>query len=176
MSSVPHTTDNSPGIPSLDSSHHVKGYGGPSSQPSPLTSRSTPDPRGNSTDTRPTTAQSYTSHKQSVANMEEPDVAIQRSASRASTAAGEGSVSRNNTLKKRNSMSRKSSLRRSASGKSLRKAGSIKGFSTSDGPEDDYNSAFYTPIPTQSAPTDILANRFQGMFALMLHRREVLNH
>lgn len=59
-------------------------------------------------------------------------------------------------------MSRKSSLKRSGSRKSL-KAGSIKGVSTADRTEDrEYNSAFYTPIPTHGTPTDVLANRFQG--------------
>jgi hypothetical protein len=71
--------------------------------------------------------------------------------------------SRSNTLKKQKSLSRKSSLKRSGSRKSL-SAGSIKGVST---PEkkglDEYYSVFYTPVPTTGAPTEILANRFQGM-------------
>jgi hypothetical protein len=71
--------------------------------------------------------------------------------------------SRSGTLKKKNSLSRKGSLKRSGSRKSLH-AGSIKGMQSGslDGDSGNFNSIFYTPIPTQGAPTEILANRFQG--------------
>lgn len=97
------------------------------------------------------------------------DGGLQRAASSASTA-----VSRNNTLKKRSSVRRTGSLRRSSSKKSL-KAGSIRGF----GGEDDgnYNSVFFTPVPTSGSPTEILANRFQAwrtlLKALITYFREV---
>lgn len=32
------------------------------------------------------------------------------------------------------------------------------------GEGEEYNSAFYTPVPTVGTPTDVLANRFQGSF------------
>ena len=91
------------------------------------------------------------------------DGGINRSASSASTAAyRDGAVSRGGTLKKKASVSRKSSIGRSGSRRSLA-AGSIAGVGT-PGAHDDYNSALSTPIPTHGSPTDILANRFQGMF------------
>jgi hypothetical protein len=71
-------------------------------------------------------------------------------------------LSRGGTLKKKASVSRKSSIGRSGSRRSLA-AGSIAGAGT-PGAHDDYNSALSTPIPTHGSPTDILANRFQGMF------------
>jgi hypothetical protein len=80
----------------------------------------------------------------------------------ASMTSKSGTPSRNNTLKKQKSLSRKTSLKRSSSRKSLN-VGSIKGVSIDDRrtPE-DYNNVFYTPVPTTGAPTEILANRFQG--------------
>lgn len=96
---------------------------------------------------------------------------INRSASSASTAVahGQGVPSRNNTLKKKSSMRRSTgatgSLKRSGSRKSLA-AGSIK--SVGGGNEtEDFNSAFYTPVPTHGSPTDILANRFQSWRQLL---------
>lgn len=96
---------------------------------------------------------------------------LQRTASAASSrgagdggaVGGLGGVSRNNTLKKKGSISRKSSLKRSSSRRSIH-AGSIKGVGM-DGEavrDSGMNSVFYTPVPTAGAPTDILANRFQG--------------
>jgi hypothetical protein len=84
---------------------------------------------------------------------------LRRTASYSSSKAG-ASVSRSNTLKKQKSLSRKSSLKRSGSRKSLA-AGSIKGIS---GGNEEYNSVFHTPIPTTGTPTEILANRFQGLW------------
>lgn len=106
-------------------------------------------------------------HQDNYDTMQHNGTGLDRSASVASNPAGrDGAVSRSNTLKKKNSLSRKTSLKRSSSRKSL-KAGSIKGAPTTDGTQDHhYNSAFYTPIPTTGAPTEILANRFQGMFRL----------
>ncbi|KAM0709949.1 hypothetical protein Q7P35_002311 [Cladosporium inversicolor] len=108
---------------------------------------------------------------------------INRSASSASTAVahGQGVPSRNNTLKKKSSMRRSTgatgSLKRSGSRKSLA-AGSIK--SVGGGNEtEDFNSAFYTPVPTHGSPTDILANRFQSwrqlLKSLIAYFREIQN-
>jgi hypothetical protein len=95
------------------------------------------------------------------------DGAINRSASNASTAAYKDTTpSRSGTLKKRASLKRKSSLGRSGSRRSTI-AGSIGGAGT-PGARDDYNSALATPIPTHGSPTDVLANRFQGVFPLCL--------
>jgi len=91
---------------------------------------------------------------------------LQRSASRTSlNATATSTLSRGNTLKKRNSLVRKSSLKRSNSRKSLG-AGSIKdNIVGANDLREDSNSVFYTPIPlptSNTLPTDILANRFQG--------------
>ena len=90
---------------------------------------------------------------------------LHRTAS-SSSKAGAANVSRTNTLTKKNTLSRKSSLKRSGSRKSLA-AGSIKGVQIDDPKRavgDEYNSAFYCPVPTTGSPTEILANRFQGAF------------
>lgn len=87
---------------------------------------------------------------------------MQRSSSRASTLGQDGNLSRGGTLKKKSSLRRKSSLKRSSSVKSFT-AGSIK--VPADGLDrEKYNNVFYTPIPTTGSPTDILANRFAGLF------------
>jgi len=85
----------------------------------------------------------------------------------ASGAGGTGGVSKSNTLKKKSivggGLSRKSSLKRSSSRRSIH-AGSIKGVAIADeanGPDED--SVFHTPIPTTGTPTELLANRFQGV-------------
>jgi len=92
----------------------------------------------------------------------EDEAGLDRSGSVASTYPG-GAVSRSNTLKKKNSVSRKTSIKRSGSRKSFVGAGEIKSAVAGDAdPQDrEYNSAFHTPIPTSSSPTEILANRFQ---------------
>ncbi|SMY28960.1 unnamed protein product [Zymoseptoria tritici ST99CH_1A5] len=87
---------------------------------------------------------------------------IGRSSSRASTAVG--GVSRNNTLKKKTSVKRMGSLRRSGSKKSMT-AGSIRGVSAHN--EEDFHSAFFTPVPTTGTPTEVLANRFQAWRSLL---------
>lgn len=87
-----------------------------------------------------------------------------RSHSRASTTTG--TPTRSGTLKKRASVKRSGSLKRSGSRRSVR-AGSIKGVNVIDDDEQHdgakHNSIFYTPVPTSGSPTEILANRFQGM-------------
>lgn len=99
-----------------------------------------------------------------------------RSASTASTTVGGSGVSRNNTLKKRTSVRRTGSLKRSGSRRSM-KAGSIKGVNTYD--DGDYNSAFFTPIPTSGSPTEALADRFQAwrqlLKSLITYFREIQN-
>ena len=73
--------------------------------------------------------------------------------------------SRGGTLKKKNSLKRASSLKRSSSRRSLA-AGSVKSLSLGDKEKyegSDLYSAFFTPVPTRGNPTEILANRFQGM-------------
>jgi hypothetical protein len=83
---------------------------------------------------------------------------LRRSASTASVGSVPG---RSNTLRKQKSISRKSSLKRSSSKRSVR-AGSIGGITYDDTSKVDFNSVFYTPVPTSGSPTEILANRFQG--------------
>ena len=73
--------------------------------------------------------------------------------------------SRGGTLKKKQSVVRKGSLKRASSRRSSA-AGSVKSVAfgndgTAEGGE--MNNAFYTPVPTSGSPTEILANRFQGM-------------
>ncbi|PNS21364.1 Phosphatidylinositol 4,5-bisphosphate-binding protein SLM2 [Sphaceloma murrayae] len=165
------TTTNT--YPSPDQTQIGRGYGPDSHvQMTPTTSTAVQD---YGTDTRPTTAQSYETDKRNSYIMDDSQ-ALSRSASRASTAAGDG-VSRSNTLKKRSSLSRRSSLKRSSSRKSLR-AGSIKGVVAGEDEQDkDYNSAFHTPIPTHGSPTDVLANRFQAwrsfLKSLITYFREI---
>ncbi|KAF2155235.1 hypothetical protein K461DRAFT_276431 [Myriangium duriaei CBS 260.36] len=156
---APVAASSSFGSPSPDNSNGID----PSSKLSYMNSGSTAAADSGANDTRPTTAQSYTSHNLDSTAMDEA-AGIQRSTSRASNQGGDVPISRGNTLKKKSSLSRKSSLKRSGSRKSVA-AGSIKGVNFHDGAEldeKDFNSAFSTPIPTQSSPTDILANRFQG--------------
>ena len=79
--------------------------------------------------------------------------------------------SRGGTLKKRQSLSRKNSLKQSGSRKNSR-PGSVKSLTFADdigGQASEMNSAFFTPVPTTGSPTDILANRFQGRFGLVMH-------
>lgn len=92
---------------------------------------------------------------------------LHRTASSASTPGYGGQTpGRSNTLKKKGSvgggMARRGSLKRSNSRRSIH-AGSIKGVAVADDVKGgDENSVFYTPVPTTGAPTEILANRFQG--------------
>lgn len=72
------------------------------------------------------------------------------------------------TLKKKSSLSKRGSLRRSGSRKSMR-AGSVRSLALGDREkyavdgDEDANSAFYIPVPTTGNPTEVLAERFQGM-------------
>lgn len=77
---------------------------------------------------------------------------------------------RGGTLKKKPSLGRKSSLKRSGSRRSLR-AGSVRSLNLGEKEKyvpEDANSAFYVPIPTSGSPTEELANRFQGIYSLLL--------
>ena len=102
---------------------------------------------------------------------------LNRSASTASTAVPASTPQRSNTLKKKNSVVRKASLKRSGSKRSL-KAGSIKG-AGGENTEQEYNSAFYTPVPTTGTPTEVLASRFQAwrqlLKSLITYFREIQN-
>nr|POE96979.1 phosphatidylinositol 4,5-bisphosphate-binding protein slm1 [Quercus suber] len=113
----------------------------------------------------------------SVAGDHGETMVVNRSASTASTAVHASTPSRSNTLRKKTSMRRTGSMKRSNSRKSLA-AGSIKGVNTAEH-EKDFNSAFSTPIPTQGAPTEILANRFQAwrqlLKSLIAYFREIQN-
>jgi hypothetical protein len=73
--------------------------------------------------------------------------------------------SRGGTLKKKASLKKTGSIRRSSSKRSSR-AGSVRSLVLGEkekyGEGEEFNGAFYTPVPTAGSPTDILANRFQG--------------
>lgn len=92
---------------------------------------------------------------------------VQRSASQMSHVRSP-TPSRSGTLRKKASLSKKGSLRRNGSRRSLR-AGSVRSLSLGDREKyhvdgtEDVNSAFTVPIPTDGNPTEVLANRFQGM-------------
>lgn len=78
--------------------------------------------------------------------------------------------SRAGTLRKKASLSKKGSLRKSGSRKNSR-AGSVRSMNLGEKEkygivQDDFNSAFFIPIPTSGSPTEILANRFQGKWYL----------
>lgn len=71
--------------------------------------------------------------------------------------------SRGGTLKKKPSLRRAGSLKRSSSRRSSR-AGSVRSLALHPAVVvDEMHSAFFSPVPTSGNPTDILANRFQGM-------------
>lgn len=103
---------------------------------------------------------------------------LNRSASTASTAVNNNNTtpSRSNTLRKKPSIRRTGSLRRSSSRKSL-KAGSIKGVGGGAGDDQEFNSVFNTPIPTQGSPVEVLADRFgawrQLLKSLIAYFREI---
>lgn len=75
--------------------------------------------------------------------------------------------SRGGTLKKKASLRKTGSVKRSSSRRSSR-AGSVRSLVLGEkekyGEGEDFNNAFYTPVPTVGSPTDILANRFQGSY------------
>jgi hypothetical protein len=71
--------------------------------------------------------------------------------------------SRGGTLKKKASLRRTGSLKRSSSRRSSR-AGSVRSLALQAPADiDEMHSAFFSPVPTSGNPTEILANRFQGM-------------
>jgi hypothetical protein len=73
--------------------------------------------------------------------------------------------SRGGTLKKKASLKRGGSLKRSSSRRSSR-AGSVRSLALQSSAEaDEMHSAFYSPVPTTGNPTEILANRFQGVYS-----------
>jgi hypothetical protein len=86
--------------------------------------------------------------------------------------------SRSGTLKKSGSVSRKSSIGRSNSRRSTRTE-SVKSLNIGHGEkllvgdEENMQSAYYTPVPTTGTPTEVLANRFQGMLMLCRTRYNV---
>ena len=74
--------------------------------------------------------------------------------------------SRTGTLKKKASLRKTGSLKRSSSRKSSH-AGSVRSVQLGEkekyGNSEEMKSAFWTPVPTSAHPTDLLADRFQGM-------------
>lgn len=90
---------------------------------------------------------------------------LHRSNSQASQS-GTTIPSRGGTLKKKASLKKSGSLKRSASKKSSY-AGSVRSLQLGEKekhePNPEHNSVFYCPVPTTGSPTDLLADRFQGM-------------
>ena len=108
------------------------------------------------------------------ASQREPSILLDgdiphRFVSTASTLNQGAAPSRGGTLKKKGSLRRTGSSKRSGSRRSVH-AGSIHGVSIEDNDHisNKENSVFYTPVPTTGTPTEILANRFQGMWASFL--------
>jgi hypothetical protein len=79
--------------------------------------------------------------------------------------------SRSGTLKKKASLKRGGSLKRSNAG-SVRSLnlGEKEKYSGAVATDEQMSSAFFTPVPTSGNPTEILANRFQGMWLAFLIR------
>lgn len=108
---------------------------------------------------------------------------MQRAASVTSYAAGDDSTLpvRNNTLRKKTSMRRTTgSIRRSSSRRSTR-AGSVKSLALQSASDpDEEHSAFFCPVPTSGAPTEVLAERFltwrKVLKDLISYFREIQNH
>jgi hypothetical protein len=72
---------------------------------------------------------------------------------------------RSGTLKKKASISRKSSMVKRSGSKRNSRAGSVRSLlldGKTDGEGSERNSAFFTPVPTNGNPTEVLAQRFQG--------------
>lgn len=159
-------------VPQPDESHLRTGYGA---------SNATDFARGNPSDSSPL-AQSLGQQSEFHDDLDDSqrgastvDDNFKRSASSASTAVNNTTPSRSGTLKKRSSVRRTGSLKRSSSRRSLR-AGSIKNMVFGDEKE-DFNSAFWTPVPTSGTPTEVLADRFQAwrqlLKSLIAYFREV---
>jgi len=84
--------------------------------------------------------------------------------------------SRAGTLKKKASIQRTGSMKRSGSRRSSR-AGSVRSLALQpSGDIDELQSAFYSPVPTTGNPTEILANRFQGISQFNLRAVRRLIH
>jgi hypothetical protein len=74
--------------------------------------------------------------------------------------------SRGGTLKKKASLRRAGSLKRSSSRRSSR-AGSVRSLAFQTPADiDEMHSVFFSPVPTSGNPTEILANRFQGIYIM----------
>ncbi|UJO23368.1 Phosphatidylinositol 4,5-bisphosphate-binding protein SLM1 [Fulvia fulva] len=155
-------------VPPLNDAHAGRGYGG---------TQQADFAQGNPTQSSPLGQSAMQNHglhnehydESNPASSVAGDGSLNRSASRASqstTAIGAGGVSRNNTLKKKSSVRRTSSLKRSGSKRSLR-AGSIKAYGDGLADNENFNSPFFTPVPTTGTPTEILANRFQAWRQLL---------
>lgn len=104
---------------------------------------------------------------------------LRRSSSQMSQATSQMMPSKTGTLKKKASLRRVGSMKRSGSRRSSR-AGSVRSLALGErekyGDPDQFNSAFSTPVPTTGSPTEILANRFQGMFDECFNHTQALIH
>lgn len=79
--------------------------------------------------------------------------------------------SRGGTLKKKASLKKGGSIKRSGSRRSSR-AGSVRSLALQSAHEnDELHSAFFSPVPTSGNPTEVLANRFQGLLPTSNLRR-----
>lgn len=147
-------------VPAPDAGHQSKGYGFSdigSAPGNPVESSPLSQSVGNYAGAGRYDDDSVTDQRGSSVN-DLSHAGLHRTASAASSrggGVGSGLPSRNNTLTKKGSIKRTSSLKRSSSRRSIH-AGSVKGL---DG-DANQHSIFYTPVPTQGSPTDILANRF----------------
>jgi hypothetical protein len=126
--------------------------GGPTADPTPLASPDARSPSARSFDMG-RLASARPAHLEDVLDM---DVGSFRVPSlRRSPSAGSGGLSRGDTLRRQEALSRRSSgSPRSAPARSV---SGIEPRSAADP-----NDVFYTPIPTNGSPTELLANRFQG--------------
>lgn len=127
--------------------------GGPTADPTPLASPSLARPPSTRSFDMARLASARPAHLEEVLDM---DVGSFRVPSlRRSPSAGSGGPSRGDTLRRQASLSRRSS--------GSPRAGSIPGVGFGRNSEADHSDVFYTPIPTNGSPTELLATRFQGM-------------
>ncbi|KAI0467285.1 hypothetical protein F4859DRAFT_518236 [Xylaria cf. heliscus] len=143
--------------------------------------------RGGSIVDGPSAAQHPYHHQQQRQRSQSPNIQHANSTSSRSeivasdSASAHGiSLSRGNTLKKKNSLRRSASLKRSSSRRSMR-AGSVRSLALQSSHQpDEIHSAFYCPVPTSGAPTEVLAQRFQSwrkiLKDLIAYFREIQNH
>jgi hypothetical protein len=126
------------------------GNDGPTADPTPLAS-----PSSRSLDMA-RLASSRPTHLEDVLDMDVGSFHVP--SLRRSPSPGSAGLSRGNTLRRGKSLSRRSSgSQRSA------RAGSISGVAHDKRSAVDRSDVFYIPIPTNGSPTELLANRFQGM-------------